>query len=110
MLDNFCYFSGLKVSKEKSHVYISKGVPRCMKERLVQSCGFRYTDRITKYLGFRMFQGRTCKEDFEAILDRVNGKLASWKGRLLNKPSRTVLANAVLSAIPTYSMQACWFP
>lgn len=110
LLDYFCLISGLKVSKEKSHIYISKGVTCHKKNRLAQVCGFRCTKRITNYLGFRMFQGRICKADFETIMDRVNGKLASWKGRLLDKPGRVVLANSVLAALPTYNMQICWFP
>lgn len=82
LLEIFCSFSGLRINKEKSHIHTSKGVTRDMKDRLSCRSGFRYTDRITKYLGFRMFQGRSSKEDFEDVLGRVKGKLASWKGRL----------------------------
>lgn len=63
-----------------------------------------------KIFGLQMFQGLTCNEDFEAILNHVSGKLASWKGRLFNKVGRTVLANVVLSTISIYSMHDCWFP
>lgn len=44
------------------------------------------------------------------IFDRVNSKLASWKGRLLNKPGRLTLTNAVITSIPSYGMQLQWYP
>lgn len=75
----FWSLSGLKVRKEKSHVYISKGVPRPMKHRISHASGFRITNRITRYLGFRMFHGQTYKTEFESILDRVSGKLSFGK-------------------------------
>jgi len=65
---------------------------------------------LGKYLGFQIHRGRIKKEDFSSIMDRVSSKLASWKGRLLNKPVRVTLANSVLTAIPAYSMQIQWLP
>lgn len=57
-----------------------------------------------------MFQGRPCKDDFDLVLDRIDSKLAAWKGRLLNKPGRVTLANSVLAALPTYNMQVYKLP
>lgn len=50
------------------------------------------------------------REDFEPIYDQVATKLASWKGKLRNKPGRLTLANVVLTSIPSYAMQIQWFP
>jgi ribonuclease HI len=68
------------------------------------------TTRFEKYLGFNMFYGQVRKQDFSAVYDRVNAKLASWKSSLLNKPGRVVLANSVLSSLPSYHMQINWLP
>lgn len=65
---------------------------------------------LGRYLGFKIFQGRIKKDDFAGVLNRVNSKLSSWKGRLLNKPGRLTLANVVLTSIPSYGMQIQWFP
>jgi len=43
-------------------------------------------------------------------MDKVSNKLASLKGRLLNKPGCVTLTNSVLTAIPAYSMQTQWLP
>jgi mannosylglycoprotein endo-beta-mannosidase len=40
--------------------------------------------------------------DVQPLIDKVGGKLAAWKGRLLNKAGRLRLLNTVLSTIPTY--------
>jgi hypothetical protein len=57
-----------------------------------------------------MFYGRVRKQDFSEVYDRVTAKLASWKSRLLNKPGRVVLANSVISSLPSYNMQINWLP
>ena len=48
--------------------------------------------------------------DFAGIVEKISSKLASWKGHLLNKLGRVVLANAVIATIPSYNMQAMLFP
>jgi hypothetical protein len=110
VLDNFCSLSGLKVSFEKSKFCTSAGVCRQLRRRISDSSQIQATDRFEKYLGFKMFYGRVRKQDFSAIYDRVSSKLSSWKSRLLNKPGRVVLANSVISSLPTYHMQITWLP
>lgn len=69
-----------------------------------------FTNNLEKYLGFKLYHGRISKDQFSHVLDRVSSKLTSWKGRLLNKPGRLTLKNAVLSSIPSYGMQTQWYP
>lgn len=95
---------------EKSRAYASRGVPHARKEKLSRITSIQFTERLEKYSGFRMHVGRPSKDDFSHITDRVASKLASWKGRLLNKLGRTTLANAVLASLPAYEMQLSWLP
>jgi len=44
------------------------------------------------------------------IIEKMQNRLASWKGKLLNKAGRLTLASSVLSSIPTYYMQLNWLP
>jgi hypothetical protein len=110
VLDQFCSMSGLKVSLEKSKFCTSTGVCRQLRDRISSSSQIQATNRFNKYLGFKMFYGRVSRQDFNDIYDRISSKLASWKSRLLNKPGRVVLANAVISSLPSYCMQTHWFP
>lgn len=56
-----------------------------------------------------MLHGQPTKDDYAEVVDRLTSKLASWKGRLLNKLGRVVLANSVLSTMPAYGMQLHWY-
>lgn len=110
VLDKFCVASGLRVSFEKSRVFALGGVTRTRKNKITGITSVQFTDRLEKYLGFHIHHGRPKKEDYAHLTDKVASKLAAWKGRLLNKPGRVTLANAVLTAMPTYEMQVGWFP
>jgi hypothetical protein len=48
--------------------------------------------------------GRPKKQDEQKLVDKVAGRLASWKGKLLNRAGRLALVNVVLSNIPVYYM------
>ena len=50
------------------------------------------------------------KSTFNGVLESINKRLASWKGRLLNKAGRICLAKSVISSIPVYQMQVLYFP
>jgi hypothetical protein len=110
VLDQFCGMSSLKVSLNKSKFCASAGISRHSRDNIAPTTQIQVTDRFEKYLGFKMLQGKARKQDFNDVYDRVSAKLASWKSRLLNKPGRVVLANAVISSIPTYHMQTQWLP
>lgn len=43
-----------------------------MKNDFLSILSMRVTNRITKYLGFRMFQGSPQRADFEMIYDRIS--------------------------------------
>jgi hypothetical protein len=110
VLNNFCAISGLKIRQDKSKFCASRGVDRQTKDKIAECTQIQVTSRFEKYLGFKMFHGRVRKQDFGEVYDRVSAKLASWKSRLLNKPGRVVLANSVLSSLPSYHMQINWLP
>lgn len=57
-----------------------------------------------------MLTGRIKKGNFNYILDKMNNRLAGWKGLLPNKAGRVTLSKSVMSAIPIYSMQNMWLP
>ena len=44
------------------------------------------------------------------MLERVQNRLASWKGRLLKRAGRVCLAKSVLSSLPVHLMQVLWLP
>nr|KYP67620.1 LINE-1 reverse transcriptase isogeny [Cajanus cajan] len=109
IIDEFCTKSGLKINVEKSRAFASKTITSAKKARIQGISNIRFTT-LGKYLGFPIFYGRPRREVFQPVMDRISAKLATWKGKLLSKPGRVTLANAVISSIPTFFMQLYWFP
>ena len=63
-----------------------------------------------KYLGicFKLRGKRV--EDFQDIIDRVQGKLQGWKAKLLSQAGRATLIASVLQAMPLYSFSCLKTP
>ena len=110
MLNNFCEASGLKVNVEKSRVMCSKNVSRRHRDNFMAISSLRFTSTLGKYLSFPLVNRRMTKAEFQVIIDKINGKLSTWKGKLLNRAGRLCLANSVMSSIPIYLMQSLWVP
>lgn len=110
VLQASCYASGLKINEDKSRFLASKNVPHSKVAKFASISNFRHTYKIGKYLGFPLLSGRVKKVDFTYIVDKINGRLAGWKSKLLNRAGRVTLAKSVISSIPIYIMQNLWLP
>ncbi|KAL0434037.1 UNVERIFIED_CONTAM: hypothetical protein Slati_2738000 [Sesamum latifolium] len=55
-----------------------------------------------KYLGLPTVVGRSKKELFEGIKDRIWKKLHSWSSKQLSQAGRSVLLKSIIHMIPTY--------
>lgn len=68
-----------KLNMEKSMVSFSRNVGREKKELLLERLNFKAVEDHDQYLGLPTYIGRSKKEVFEAIQDRVWKKLKGWK-------------------------------
>lgn len=109
-LQEFCKASGLKVSFEKSRAMCSSRVPRYRKEAMAGIANIRVVDDLGTYLGFPLVKGRVNKNTYNAAIEKVQRRMASWKNKLLNKAGRLCLAKSVTSSIPIYSMHTHYLP
>ena len=66
--------------------------------------------RHNKYLGLPSIIGRSKKQVFVEIKERVGLKLAGWKGKLLSSSGKEILIKVVAQAIPTYTMSCFLLP
>jgi len=101
--------SGLKINPEKSITFTSACVIDGKMSKIAGITNMRFTYNLGKYLGFRLYQGHITRQDVVDVVDRVESKMASWKGRLLVKSGRLVLATVVINFIPSYGMQIQWY-
>ncbi|XAR60974.1 RNA-directed DNA polymerase [Bertholletia excelsa] len=95
-LNKFCEASGLMGNFEKSRALGSHEVSRRRKENFTNISSIRF--------------GRMKKMAFQPIMENIQQRLASWKGKLLNKAGRVCLARSVISSLPIYTMQCLWLP
>jgi len=58
----------------------------------------------SKYLGFPAFVGRSKKQVFDFVQDRVWKKLKGWKEKFLSTTGREGLIKSMVQAIPTHAM------
>ena len=64
----------------------------------------------TKYLGLPSIIGKSKKQVFAEIKERVGLKLVGWKGKLLSLGGKEILIKAVAQSIPTYTMSCFQLP
>ena len=57
-----------------------------------------------KYLGLPMLIGKSKKETFAYIKDRLCKKLNDWKGSLLSSTGKEILIKTVTQAVPLYAI------
>jgi len=108
-LDDFCIASGLKINFLKSKAMCSMMVPGKRKREIKDISAIKFVADLGHFLGFPLDKGRS-KDVYNDIIDKVHKKLASWKGRLLNKARRACLVKSVTIAIPVYTMQLHHLP
>jgi len=109
ILDCFGEASGLKVNMQKS-----LAIPiRCNDaEMQVISNSLHCTigSFPCKYLGLPISNWKLRRSDLLNWVEKIAGRLPSWKANLLNLAGRTTLVNSVLSGIPVYLLIALNVP
>lgn len=110
LIQGFCEASGQKVSAAKTRVYFSKNVSTQLACTICTQMGFQKTDNLGRYLGVPLLHGRVLNDTYRHLVEKVKGKLSGWTASSLSLAGRLTLAQAVLSAIPYYSMQTTRLP
>ncbi|QHN83565.1 uncharacterized protein DS421_20g705850 [Arachis hypogaea] len=87
-----CYISHKVVEGVWKPVSVTRGGPKF--SHLMFADDLLLFCQATKSQGF-----------FHSVIEKVRGRLANWKGRLLNKAGRLCLINSVAASIPVYHMQ-----
>ncbi|XP_042497584.1 uncharacterized protein LOC122076339 [Macadamia integrifolia] len=102
-------FSGQKINLEKSKIFFGKIAPH--RSRFISDfLGIAATDLPTKYLGVEIFKGRVKNSHLLPLLDKIKGRLAGWKGKILSMARRIELVKSVISGIPIHNFSVYWWP
>ncbi|KAL0410924.1 UNVERIFIED_CONTAM: hypothetical protein Slati_3682100 [Sesamum latifolium] len=106
LLKEFEEASGLVVNLDKSLVAFSRNTP----DQLLSILGVRVVEQHEKYLGLPALVGRSKREIFQNLKDRIWKRLQSWKSRNLSQAGKVVLLKSVVQAMPIYVMSCFLLP
>jgi ribonuclease HI len=102
--------SGQLVNLDKSEISYSRNVPNEKKIEFQRWIPFKAVETQSKYLGLPSYVGRSKKQVFDFIQERVWKKLKGWKEKFLSSAGREVLIKSVVQSIPTYIMSCFLLP
>ncbi|KAK1620547.1 hypothetical protein QYE76_026064 [Lolium multiflorum] len=71
---------------------------------LAQNIGIPVISFPCVYLGMPLSIKKLTKADWQALLDKVDKYLATWKAKMMSKSGRLEMLNSVLSSLPVYLM------
>ncbi|CAL1410408.1 unnamed protein product [Linum trigynum] len=110
ILRHYGEVTGQEINASKSSIFFSKNTPEAIRNLVTNKFGFPPSICHDKYLGVPSEWGRSKKETFQFLLDRMEKKGESWKSLLLSPGGKKVLLKAVIQAIPSYIMSVFLLP
>jgi len=98
------------VNKEKSTVLFSSNCDDAAKQDVHSVLQIETEALAERYLGLPTALGRSTKETFEYMPNKLRGLVRAWSGREASCASREVLLKSVAQAVPTYPMSCFLIP
>nr|CAD1820597.1 unnamed protein product [Ananas comosus var. bracteatus] len=109
ILDAFSAYSGLKINYQKSAV-VPINLTNSQASALADYLGCSTQAFPFIYLGLPLSPKRLRKADYVPLIEKLDNRLAGWKGLLLSRGGRLVLLNSTLSSVPTFFCSAFALP
>ncbi|CAL1384015.1 unnamed protein product [Linum trigynum] len=110
ILNQYGSVTGQEINVAKSSVFFSKNTPEAIKDLITTHFGFPPTICHDKYLGVPTEWGKSKKETFSFLIERMEKRADSWKSLLLSPGGKEILLKAVLQAISTFIMSTFLLP
>jgi hypothetical protein len=102
--------SGQLLNQDKTSIFFSCNTLEDSKSKILRLSRIPATQRYDKYLGLPTLVGKSCKQAFKNIKDRVRRRLEDWKLKFLSQAGKEILLKAVIQAIPIYNMSIFLLP
>lgn len=108
ILDSYAVVSGQVINYEKSSMTFSRGLKVRRMEQIQHILGVQIVDKHDKYLGMPATVGRSKKEIFGLLRERIWKRINGWGEKFLSTVGREVMIKIVLQAIPSYLLMGCF--
>ncbi|CAN1836487.1 Putative ribonuclease H protein At1g65750 [Linum perenne] len=99
---NYGRVTGQEINPAKSFIFFSKNVEATTKTDILSIMGCQMGN--SKYLGVPTEWGRSRKETFNFLIQRMEKVTQTWKSSILSHAGKEVMLKAVVQAIPSYIM------
>lgn len=109
-LDLYANVSGQVINYEKSSMTFSRGISQAKRGHIIAILGVAVVAKHEKYLGMPAVLGRSKKEIFGALRERIWSKIIGWGEQTLSSAGREIMIKAVLQSIPSYLMSCFLVP
>ena len=99
-----------QLNRNKTTLFFSKNMPRATQEEIQWHFGAPVIRQHEKYLGLPSLVGRSKRNTFNDLKEKLGSKLARWKEKLLSNAGKEILIKSVAQAIPSYTMSCFKLP
>ncbi|XP_010435962.1 PREDICTED: uncharacterized protein LOC104719693 [Camelina sativa] len=109
IFDKFADYSGLKISLEKSTLYMA-GVKEDDQADILSSFPFANGSLPVRYLGLPLLTKRMTTQDYAPLIARIKDRISCWSARHLSFAGRLQLIASVLHSLINFWMSAFRLP
>lgn len=110
ILKKYESLSGQMINFGKSDIVFSPNTSVSERNQICEVLGVNEKPRPGKYLGMPMFVGRSKKEAFGFISDKIQGKLQAWCNKELSKAGKLTLIKSSAQTTPNFWMSLFLIP
>lgn len=105
----FACASGLKISLEKSTIYMA-GVTDAAKQSILEQFPFDTGTLPVRYLGLPLLTKMMTVNDYTPLLEKIRNRISSWTARYLSFAGRLQLISSVIQSLTNFWMSAFRLP
>ena len=109
VFDEFDRMTGLKISLEKSTLFLA-GVSTQSQEEILRHFPFSSGKLLVRYLGLPLLTKNMTVLDYLSLIEKIRKKIGSWTGRFLSYAGRLQLINSIISSLANFWMAAFRLP
>jgi len=102
--------SSQQLNAAKTSIFFSRNTGVEFQGFIRNSAGATISTGFETYLGLPAMVGRSKRQTFASICEKVKAKVDGWKEKFLSQAGKEILIKAVVQALPTYCMSVFRLP
>ena len=101
---------GEAINFQKSGIFFSTNVSTNSRDLVTSILGVQSHLNIGRYLGLSSLIGKSKREVFGLLKDRLRSRTQGWQNKLLSQAGNEIIIKVVSQAIPSYCMSTFLLP